>query len=61
MQSKAQRMKNIKATINVTRFLASVCKSDLVVINCSGPMARTAEKLVFRNEAKSALIGRTSR
>lgn len=44
MQSKAQPMKNTKAIIDVMHFLISVCKSDLVVINCCGPMARTAEK-----------------
>lgn len=52
MQSKAQAMKNNKAIINVMHFLAPVCKSDLVAINCCGCMARSAEDPSFRKWGK---------
>lgn len=52
MQSKALPMKNNKAIINVMHFLASVCKSDFMVINCCGPMERIAEDPGFQKWGK---------
>lgn len=52
MQSKAQPMKNTQAIINVMHFWTSVCKSDLVIINCCGPMARIAENSGFQKWGK---------
>lgn len=48
MQSKTQPMKNTQAIINVMHFWTSVCKSDLVIINCCGPMAKIAENSGFQ-------------